>query len=100
VIKTFADKRTAALFSGRFVKALPKDMAVRTKRKLDLIDSATSLDFLRVPTSGLRPAIGWRPCAAIEKGNTAFVSMNNGGCVFAGPRVTLTMLSSATIING
>jgi toxin HigB-1 len=49
VIKTFADKRTAALFSGRFVKSLPADVAVRAKRKLDLIDSAASLDFLRVP---------------------------------------------------
>ena len=49
MIKTFADKRTAALFSGQFVKALPTDVAVRAKRKLDLIDSAASLDFLRVP---------------------------------------------------
>ena len=49
MIKTFADKRTAALFSGQFVKALPTDVAVRAKRKLDLIDSAASIDFLRVP---------------------------------------------------
>lgn len=49
MIKTFADKRTAALFSGRFVKALPADVVVRAKRKLDPIDSAASLDFLRVP---------------------------------------------------
>jgi proteic killer suppression protein len=49
VIKTFADKRTAALFLGRFVKAVPSDVAVRAKRKLDLIDSAASLEFLRVP---------------------------------------------------
>jgi proteic killer suppression protein len=47
VIKTFADKRTAALFSGLFVKALPTDVAVRAKRKLDLIDAA--LEFLRSP---------------------------------------------------
>jgi len=49
VIKTFADKRTAALFLGQFVKALPAEVAVRAKRKLDLIDSAAALDFLRVP---------------------------------------------------
>ena len=49
MIKTFADKRTAALFLGRFVKAVPSDVAVRAKRKLDLIDSAASLEFLRVP---------------------------------------------------
>ena len=49
MIKTFADKRTAALFLGRFVKAVPSDAAVRAKRKLDLIDSAASFEFLRVP---------------------------------------------------
>ena len=49
MIKTFADKRTAALFLGRFVKGLPADVAVRAKRKLDLIDGAATLDFLRVP---------------------------------------------------
>lgn len=49
MIRTFADKRTAALFSGQFVKALPADVAVRAKRKLDLLDSSASLDFLRVP---------------------------------------------------
>ena len=49
MIKTFADKRTAALFSGQFVKVLPTDVAVRAKRKLDLIDGAASLEFLRAP---------------------------------------------------
>jgi proteic killer suppression protein len=49
VIKSFADKRTAALFAGHFVKALPTDVAVRAKRKLDLVDAAVGLDFLRVP---------------------------------------------------
>jgi proteic killer suppression protein len=49
VIKTFADTRTAALFAGQFVKALPTDVAVRAKRKLDLIDAAATLEFLRSP---------------------------------------------------
>jgi len=49
VIKTFADKRTAALFAGQFVKTVPTDVARRAKQKLDLIDAAASLDFLRVP---------------------------------------------------
>jgi proteic killer suppression protein len=49
VIKTLADKRTAALFTGRFVKGLPSNVADRAKRKLDLIDAAASLTFLRVP---------------------------------------------------
>jgi plasmid maintenance system killer protein len=79
VIKTLADKRTAALFSGQFVKAVPADIGMRAKRKLDLIDSAASLDFLRV-----RPAIGWRRCVAIEEGNIAFASTTNGAFAFAG----------------
>jgi proteic killer suppression protein len=49
VIKTFADKRTAALFAGRYVKRLPGSVAERAKRKLDLIDAAASIAFLRVP---------------------------------------------------
>jgi proteic killer suppression protein len=49
VIKTLADKRTAALLVGRYVKGVPSDVAERAKRKLDLIDSAGSLAFLRVP---------------------------------------------------
>lgn len=49
MIKTLADKRTAALFTGRFVKGLPSNVADRAKRKLDLIDAAASLTFLRVP---------------------------------------------------
>jgi proteic killer suppression protein len=49
VIRTFADKRTAALSLGRYVKGLPGDVAVRAKRRLDLIDAAATLAFLRVP---------------------------------------------------
>jgi proteic killer suppression protein len=49
VIKTFADKRTAALFAGHFVKGVSSTIAERAKRKLDLIDAAAALDFLRVP---------------------------------------------------
>ena len=49
MIKTFADKRTAALFAGRFVKGVPITVAERAKRKLSLIDAAGTLAFLRVP---------------------------------------------------
>lgn len=49
MIKTFADKRTAALFSGLHVKGVPGNVAERAKRKLDLVDAAATLSFLRVP---------------------------------------------------
>jgi proteic killer suppression protein len=83
VIKTFADKRTAALSLGRYVKGLPSDVAVRAKRKLDLIDSAASLAFLRVPPGNRLEALAgsrfgqhsirvndqWRICFRWRDGN-------------------------------
>jgi len=49
VIKSFADKRTAALFAGYLVKALPNQIQGRARAKLLAIDSAKQLDDLRVP---------------------------------------------------
>ncbi len=66
MIKTFADKRTAALFAGQFVKALPTDVALRAKRKLDLIDAAAALEFLRS-----LQGTGWRRLLATGRVSTA-----------------------------
>jgi proteic killer suppression protein len=49
VIKSFADKRTAALFSGYAVKALPNQIQGRARAKLLAVDAAKGLDDLRVP---------------------------------------------------
>jgi proteic killer suppression protein len=49
VIKSFADKRTAALFAGRYVKGVPDAVAERARMKLRLIDAAADMSFLRVP---------------------------------------------------
>jgi toxin HigB-1 len=49
VIKSFADKRTAALFAGYVVKALPNQIQSRARGKLLAIDAARQLDDLRVP---------------------------------------------------
>jgi proteic killer suppression protein len=51
VIKTFADKATAALLSGRRVRSLPPDIHRRAYAKLQALDAADTLDFLRVPPS-------------------------------------------------
>jgi proteic killer suppression protein len=51
VIKSFADKATAALFSGRRVRRLPPDIQRRAYAKLLALDAAHSLEFLRVPPS-------------------------------------------------
>jgi proteic killer suppression protein len=51
VIKSFADKANAALFSGRRVRGLPPDIHRCAYAKLQAIDAADTLDFLRVPPS-------------------------------------------------
>lgn len=49
MIKSFADKRTAALFAGYLIKALPNQIQGRARSKLLAIDAAKQLDDLRVP---------------------------------------------------
>lgn len=49
VIKTFADKHTAAIFEGFQVKRLPKEIQDTARRKLKQIDAAGSIESLRVP---------------------------------------------------
>jgi proteic killer suppression protein len=49
MIKTFADKRTAAIFEGLQVRKLPNEIQGTARRKLKQIDSAGTLDSLRVP---------------------------------------------------
>ncbi|MFN4090606.1 MAG: type II toxin-antitoxin system RelE/ParE family toxin [Alphaproteobacteria bacterium] len=49
MIKSFADKRTAAIFSGYEVRNLPQQIQRRARAKLLAIDAATALDDLRVP---------------------------------------------------
>lgn len=49
MIKSFADKRTETLFTDGAARRVPSDVAARAVRKLDMIDSAVSVDDLRVP---------------------------------------------------
>jgi proteic killer suppression protein len=49
VIRSFADKRTAAVFAGFVVKALPNQIQNRARGKLLAIDAARQTDDLRVP---------------------------------------------------
>ncbi len=49
MIKSFADKLTAAVFSGEQVRKLPPEIQQTARRKLKLIDAATGLDALKVP---------------------------------------------------
>ena len=49
MIKSFADKRTAAIFAGYAVKGLPPHIQKRARAKLMAVDAAVQLDDLRVP---------------------------------------------------
>lgn len=49
MIKSFADKRTAAIFAGYAVRDLPPQIQRRARAKLMAIDAASRLDDLRVP---------------------------------------------------
>ncbi len=49
MIKSFADKRTAAVFAGYAVRNLPIQIQRRARAKLLLIDAAGRLDDLRSP---------------------------------------------------
>lgn len=49
MIRSFADKRTAAVFAGEMVRDLPPEIQGRARRKLKLLDAAQRIDELRVP---------------------------------------------------
>jgi proteic killer suppression protein len=52
MIRTFADRRTADIFSGKPIKkGLPHTLIEVARRKLDMIDNAPTLESLRVPPS-------------------------------------------------
>jgi len=49
MIKSFADKASAALFEGRTHKRIPPDIRRTALRKLLQLNAAAELEFLRVP---------------------------------------------------
>ncbi len=51
MIKTFCDKRTAALFMGIPAKGMPADLRKRAREKLVVLDQARTIADLRAPPS-------------------------------------------------
>lgn len=49
MVKSFADKQTAAVFAGLQVKRLPSEIQATARRKLKQIDAANAIDTLRIP---------------------------------------------------
>ena len=57
MIKSFRDKRTAAIFAGYAVRDLPPQIQRRARAKLLAIDAAKQLDDLRVPPGNCLEAL-------------------------------------------
>ena len=84
MIRSFGDKRTAAIFAGYAVRDLPLQIQRRARAKLLAIDAAKQLDDLRVPPgnrlealhgdragqSSIRINDQWRICFVWRDGET------------------------------
>jgi plasmid maintenance system killer protein len=57
VIKSFADKRLAAIFAGLCPRGTLADVANAARRKLAMIDKALDLEDLRSPPGNRREAV-------------------------------------------
>lgn len=53
MIETFKDKITKAIFEGKRVKKLPEDLQRKAERKLIRIDTAVTIEDLRVPPGNM-----------------------------------------------
>jgi proteic killer suppression protein len=83
MIKTFANKHTAALFVGLKVRQFSGKWEYAARQKLNMINAAATLDFLRVPPGSrlerlsgdrqgqwsIRINDQWRICFRFEGGN-------------------------------
>jgi proteic killer suppression protein len=82
MILSFADKNTAAIFSGSFVRTLPVEIQGRARHRLRQVDAALRIEDLRVPGSNNLEALQgdrkgqwsirinkqWRVCFRFEEG--------------------------------
>ena len=89
MILSFADKSTAALFSGSFVRTLPGEIQGRARHRLRQIDAASRIEDLRVPGSNNLEALQgdrkgqwsirinrqWRICFRFEEGHAKDVEI-------------------------
>jgi len=89
MIKSFADKATAAVFSGQLVRRLPHDIQAIARRKLKLIDAVSKIEELRIPPGNrleqlsgnrtgqwsIRINDQWRICFKWERGHAEEVEI-------------------------
>jgi toxin HigB-1 len=89
MIRSFADKETAAIFSGWSVRRLPLDMQQTARRKLKQLDVARIIEELRRPPGNrlevlkgnrkgqwsIRINDQWRICFCWQDGNAEDVEI-------------------------
>ena len=91
MIRTFADKRTAAVWAGLVPKGFPADLARRGRKKLRLLAAAKGLEDLRSPPGNHLEALKgdrtgqhsirindqWRLCFVWREGNAHDVEITD-----------------------
>jgi len=91
VIRSFADKQTAAVFAGHRVRRLPAGIQQRAREKLKTIHAATRIDDLRSPPGNMLEALEgnrkgqwsirinrqWRVCFIWRNGDAFDVEIND-----------------------
>jgi len=83
MIKTFANKETAAIFQGQPTRQFDTPLAKAAQKKLEMLDAAATIEFLRTPPGNrlekltgdragqwsIRINKQWRICFHFEDGN-------------------------------
>jgi proteic killer suppression protein len=83
VIKSFADKRTAAVFADRRPKGFPMEILAAARRKLQIIDAAETLEETNSPPGNRLEALkgdraGQHSIRIDSQWRICFVWRNNG----------------------
>ncbi|HEY5300451.1 MAG TPA: type II toxin-antitoxin system RelE/ParE family toxin [Acetobacteraceae bacterium] len=83
MIESFRDKRVAAVFLGRMPKGFPADLASAARRKLRMLDAATTLDDLRVPPGNRLERLsgdreGWHSIRVNDQWRVCFIWRDGG----------------------
>jgi toxin HigB-1 len=91
MIKTFADKSTAALFADEKVRRLPPNIRQVARRKLAQLHQVSNVELLRIPPGNrlerlsgdregqwsIRINDQWRICFSFEAGNAFEVAVTD-----------------------
>lgn len=95
MIKTFANKETAAVFSGERPRRFALNGLPAALRKMAQLDAIQSINELLIP-----PGNRLEKLSGDRQGHTAFASTTSGGCVSGLLMVTFMMLKLSITTKG